>query len=108
MEVLLLDIAETLEARDVRLPGGKTVISMVEHNTDDVVEISDEEYWNEEEEIPQLQEIHRASGSVESKSIGSTGDPKIGKRLSAVKREQRYGHRDEGTALAADVDKMHI
>ncbi|KAI1092439.1 hypothetical protein F5B19DRAFT_483347 [Rostrohypoxylon terebratum] len=108
MEVLLLDIAETLEARDVRLPGGETIVSMVERETDDVVEISDEEYWNEEEEVPQLQEIHRASSSVEGKSIGSTGDPKIGKRLSAVKREQRYGHRDEGAALAADVDKMHI
>ncbi|KAI1451368.1 hypothetical protein F4805DRAFT_104685 [Annulohypoxylon moriforme] len=111
MEVLLLDIAETLEARDVRLPGGKTVVSMVERETDDVVEISDEEDWSvagEDEEVPQLQEVRGAGDGAETKSIGGTGGPRVGKRLSAVKREQRYGHRDDGTALAADVDKMHI
>ncbi|KAI2464130.1 hypothetical protein F4781DRAFT_413999 [Annulohypoxylon bovei var. microspora] len=109
MEVLFLDIAETLEARDVRLPGGKTVVSFAERETDDVVEISDEEDWSvggEEEEVPQLQEVH---GAAETKSIGSTGEPKVGKRLSAIKREQRYGHRDDDdAALASGVNEMHI
>ncbi|KAI1769990.1 hypothetical protein F4818DRAFT_281294 [Hypoxylon cercidicola] len=107
MEVLLLDIAETLDARDVRLPGGKTIVSTAAHDVDEevVVDISDLDEWSEEEQIPQLQEVHKIDVPDTPK------DPKEeSKRLSAVKREQRFGHDrgSSGRVLAADMDKMHL
>ncbi|CAJ2510290.1 Uu.00g061900.m01.CDS01 [Anthostomella pinea] len=52
MEVLLLDIAETVEASEVRLPGGEAVVRIanVEENTD-IVDVSDHESWAGEDEM---------------------------------------------------------
>ncbi|KAI0841462.1 hypothetical protein F5Y06DRAFT_191066 [Hypoxylon sp. FL0890] len=118
MEVLLLDIAETLEARDVRLPGGQTIIRMEreaeEEEVEEVVEVSDLDDWSEQgsiggdaegeeeeegEDVPPLQEVHGTK---------STEDVRASKRLSTVKREQRLGRYDERDDLAADVDKMRL
>ncbi|KAI1413553.1 hypothetical protein F5Y13DRAFT_179318 [Hypoxylon sp. FL1857] len=117
MEVLLLDIAETLEARDVRLPGGQTIIRMErqadEGEEEEVVEVSDLEDWSEKgsivdgveeegeekDDVPLLQEVHGTKSTEESRA---------GKRLSTVKREQRLGRYDERGGLAADMDKMHL
>ncbi|KAI1373358.1 hypothetical protein F4677DRAFT_429423 [Hypoxylon crocopeplum] len=125
MEVLLLDIAETLEARDVRLPGGKAIITISGHQAanedEEVVEVSDLEDWSEqgsiidkmgeeveeEEEVPQLtEEAPGISGDPQTKT---TEDRKVpSKRLSTVKREQRFGGHGGSTALAADMDNMHL
>ncbi|KAI1101542.1 hypothetical protein F4804DRAFT_315629 [Jackrogersella minutella] len=114
MEVLLLDIAETLEARDVRLPGGDAVISIAGREPDDdVVEVSDLDDWSiqgsvaseEEEEVPGTQEIHGVSPAALSKG---TGDAKEPKKLPTVKREHRHSQSEEGKDLAPGLDKMHL
>ncbi|XXH05260.1 hypothetical protein Hte_011685 [Hypoxylon texense] len=112
MEVLLLDIAETLDARDVRLPGGKTIISFAgrggEEEEEEVVEISDLDEWSEEDEdhqIPRLQEVHEIN--IPDTPQDARGDSK---RLPSVRREQRFSHDHSPSdrALAADMDKMHM
>ncbi|KAI0379549.1 hypothetical protein F5Y04DRAFT_125386 [Hypomontagnella monticulosa] len=107
MEVLLLDIAETLEARDVRLPGGKAIVNMARPVSEEEGEVRDVEVsdledddWSYEGEagdnVPSLREI---SGAGEYK--------KGSKRLSALKREQRLG---EGgvEGLDEEMDRMHL
>ncbi|KAI1483843.1 hypothetical protein F4774DRAFT_366739 [Daldinia eschscholtzii] len=116
MEVLLLDIAETLEARDIRLPGGKPIVNCTKHEKAGVSELGDnsekgstadeEEEQEEEEDVPPL---HDARKSAAISKMGMTGEPKASKRLSAVKREQVYSYHGEGSSsLEADMDKMHI
>ncbi|KAI8962135.1 hypothetical protein F5Y11DRAFT_203039 [Daldinia sp. FL1419] len=107
MEVLLLDIAETLEARDVRLPGGKAIANSAGH---EAAEISDLDNYSqrgriagedsgEDEDVPPLHDM-REPGSSEQKAP---------KRLSAVKREQLYGYPSgDSGALEDYMDKMHI
>ncbi|KAI0106130.1 hypothetical protein F4776DRAFT_646456 [Hypoxylon sp. NC0597] len=121
MEVLLLDIAETLEAKDVRLPGGQTIIRMErgpeEEEEEEAVEVSDLDDWSEQgsivgavddEEEEEVEEGGDALPLQEVHGTKSTADVRMGKRLSAVKREQRLGRYDENADLAADVDKMHL
>ncbi|KAL7627216.1 hypothetical protein AAE478_003992 [Parahypoxylon ruwenzoriense] len=107
MEVLLRDIAETLEAKDVRLPGGRSIISIAECEEEEVVEVSDLDDWSEqgsavevgvdEEKLLQLQPAQEADHDAKLKES---------KRLSSVKREQRAS--PGGRALSADMDKMHL
>ncbi|KAI2620391.1 hypothetical protein GGS21DRAFT_544997 [Xylaria nigripes] len=52
MEVLLLDIAETLQASDVRLPNGGPIVTMARDSVhDDDVENSVSESWSEDEAL---------------------------------------------------------
>ncbi|KAI1422067.1 hypothetical protein F5Y12DRAFT_658966 [Xylaria sp. FL1777] len=61
MDVLLLDIAETLQAIDVRLPNGDAIIGFSEHRGDnEVVEISGSEPWTEDD-IPDTEDIYQSS-----------------------------------------------
>ncbi|KAI1644057.1 uncharacterized protein F4817DRAFT_230071 [Daldinia loculata] len=111
MEVLLLDIAETLDARDVRLPGGKAIINFTGHETAEVSDLDDYSEQGsiaeeEEEDVPPLHDIRKSGAGSQ---IGSAGEPKASRRLSTVKREQLYGHHGEGSnAIDANMDKMHI
>lgn len=129
MEVLLLDIAETLDARDVRLPGGRAIISIPRRGADvdvdeeeeeeeEVIEISDLEEWSEEDEdgqMARLREVHEIDvDSDEDLGGGSGGGGAAGggsrrgsKRVSSV----RFSQHDRGSGervLAADLDKMHL
>ncbi|KAI1117141.1 hypothetical protein F5Y14DRAFT_404999 [Nemania sp. NC0429] len=51
MDVLLLDIAEALQATDVRLPNGESVVSIADNNRpeNDIVEVSGSEAWTEDD-----------------------------------------------------------
>ncbi|KAI5863301.1 hypothetical protein GGS23DRAFT_526594 [Durotheca rogersii] len=110
MEVLLLDIAETLDARDVRLPGGNTIVGAARQEEDEVVEISDLDDWSEqgnvieevEEETPQLQS-NQDDGTGAQSSTASLGGCK---RRSSLKQNPRLDH--DGKTLSTDMDKMHL
>ncbi|KAI2602786.1 hypothetical protein GGR54DRAFT_622981 [Hypoxylon sp. NC1633] len=120
MEVLLHDIAETLEARDVRLPGGKALISVAEHRAADeedegeAAEVSDLDDWSEQgsvadiedENVPQLQEVLGGHGDPSTGPTEHLGTPT--KRLSTVKREQHFRSSSQSRSLSADMDKMHL
>ncbi|KAI0165459.1 hypothetical protein GGR52DRAFT_558787 [Hypoxylon sp. FL1284] len=106
MEVLLFDIAETLDARDVRLPGGKTIVGISESD-EEVIEISDLDEWSEEEG-ERLREVHEISGgNTPTDTMDPVGAPG---RLASIKREQRSsrGHGSSDRVLSADMDKMHL
>ncbi|KAI1469498.1 uncharacterized protein F4812DRAFT_332625 [Daldinia caldariorum] len=120
MEVLLRDMAETLEARDIRLPGGKAIIEnstgyeKAEISDSDLADCSergcmqdDDDDDDEEEEVPTLHDIRKSRAGSH---IGIDSEPKVPKRLSAIKRKQLYGYHGETSddALDADMDKMHI
>ncbi|KAK8041704.1 hypothetical protein PG993_006227 [Apiospora rasikravindrae] len=77
MEVLMLDIAETLEASDVRLPGGRSVLSGRRQEVDEEEEDEDEGLGVDADEAPDLtssmrrlaedlDRIHMESSSVVS------------------------------------------
>ncbi|OTB05003.1 hypothetical protein M426DRAFT_22350 [Hypoxylon sp. CI-4A] len=137
MEVLLLDIAETLAAREVRLPGGQVIArapgrqshgSDGEEEEEEGGQVSDLEDWSErgsiiaqdeiekeeededDDEVPQLQDIGKTSaGDTASGSQMKSSTTKNPKRLSTVKREQRFGKRDDDDGdLASEMDKVHF
>lgn len=119
MEVLLLDIAETLEARDVRLPGGKAVVSMAGHvsgeeegdedmrggvkevEVSDLEDDDDEDDWSYDgekgDQVSALREVP-----------GAEGFRRVSKRLSTVKREQRLGQHGEVGGLDEQMDRMNL
>ncbi|KAI8627309.1 hypothetical protein F5Y19DRAFT_486920 [Xylariaceae sp. FL1651] len=108
MDVLLLDIAETLGATEVRLPGGEAIVTIAGNRGDsEFVEVSGLDAWTEDdvpdtEEIPQLKQT-RASGSLEEVAVEDVNIPKgppssgIGGRFSS-----------NMSILARDMDKVHI
>ncbi|KAI0527960.1 hypothetical protein F5B22DRAFT_13221 [Xylaria bambusicola] len=84
MDVLLLDIAETLQTTDVRLPNGDILFASSDNRADnDVVEISGSEAWTEDD-IPDTEDIYQSS------------QPPIGKDNVNM------------DILARDMDKVHI
>ncbi|KAI1121644.1 hypothetical protein F5Y10DRAFT_97005 [Nemania abortiva] len=96
MEVLLLDIAETLLAADVRLPNGDAIVSIVENRGDnDIVEISGSEAWTEDD-IPDADDIFQPSQTHVNPS----------ERLSASGPRGRLP--SSMNILARDMDKVHI
>ncbi|GAP91092.2 putative het-s domain protein [Rosellinia necatrix] len=109
MDVLLLDIAETLQARDVRLPNGESIVSMAEHKGDnDVVEISGSEAWTEDdipdtEDVFQSLQAHR-SDCIEEESAKENLNP--AETLSSSRHGERF--RSDMSILARDMDKIHI
>ncbi|KAI1739680.1 hypothetical protein F4680DRAFT_466192 [Xylaria scruposa] len=94
MDVLLLDIAETLQATDVRLPYGDTIVAIADnrgHN--DVVEISGSNVWTEDD-IPDTEDIFQSSQAHKSDRLSSS---ESGGRFSSSMN-----------ILARDMDKVHI
>ncbi len=84
MDILLLDIAETLQATDVRLPYGDAIFATSDHRGDnDVVEISGSEAWTEDD-IPDTEDIYQSSHA-------HTGKENVNMNI-----------------LARDMDKVHI
>ncbi|KAI1275091.1 hypothetical protein F5Y07DRAFT_390123 [Xylaria sp. FL0933] len=84
MDVLLLDIAETLQATDVRLPNGDVIFGIPDHRGDnDVVEISGSEAWTEDD-VPDSEDIYQSSQ-------GHVGKENVSMNI-----------------LARDMDKVHI
>ncbi|KAI0971223.1 hypothetical protein F4678DRAFT_97381 [Xylaria arbuscula] len=84
MDVLLIDIAETLQATDVRLPNGDVIVGVPDHRGDnDVVEISGSEAWTEDD-IPETEDIYQSSQAHAKKENVSMN------------------------ILARDMDKVHI
>ncbi|KAI1384370.1 uncharacterized protein F4822DRAFT_445847 [Hypoxylon trugodes] len=111
MEVLLIDIAETLEARDIRLPGGSAIISLARGHPEEVVEVSDLEDWSEQGSMVYEEERGNTPALHEIHDVGDdpyTENPSGSKRLSAMKREQRFNRRSGSKGLASDMDKMHL
>ncbi|KAI0539001.1 hypothetical protein GGR58DRAFT_270480 [Xylaria digitata] len=102
MEVLLLDIAETLQATDVRLPSGDAIVSISDHRGDnDVVEISGSEAWTEDD-IPDTEDIYQS------------GHARMSKSLEEEAKKGNLNQSDGGrfssnmNILARDMDKVHI
>ena len=86
MDVLLLDIAETLQTTDVRLPNGDILFSNSDNRADnDVVEISGSEAWTEDD-IPDTEDIYQSPHTT------------------------HHGGKDSVNmnSLARDMDKGHI
>ncbi|KAI0908796.1 hypothetical protein F4823DRAFT_639669 [Ustulina deusta] len=84
MDILLLDIAETLQATDVRLPYGDAIFATSDHRGDnDVVEISGSEAWTEDD-IPDTEDIYQSSHA-------HAGKENVNMNI-----------------LARDMDKVHI
>ncbi|KAH9906424.1 hypothetical protein F4778DRAFT_801665 [Xylariomycetidae sp. FL2044] len=106
MELLLRDIAETLEAYEVRLPGGEVVVTMPGYEeTTGVIEISDVESWDEtlgdEEEIPQLEaDSYRTPADMTSKRISGISRQSSSGRMSGISR-QASGKRLSGISHEA-------
>lgn len=109
MDVLLLDIAETLQATDVRLPNGESIVAVTDNRADnDIVEISGSEAWTEDD-IPDTDDIFQSSRhhNQPNRGDGFTGDnvhssgtlapPDDGGRFSS-----------NVNILARDMDKVHI
>lgn len=100
MDVLLLDIAEALQATDVRLPNGESVVSTVDNRAEnDIVEVSGSEAWTEDD-IPDAEESfqsHSRKGEEPAKQLG---------RLpSSVSRDRLPAGVD---ILARNMDNLHI
>ncbi|KAI1169813.1 hypothetical protein F4777DRAFT_168693 [Nemania sp. FL0916] len=104
MDVLLLDIAETLQAADVRLPNGDAIVSIMDNKADnDVVEISGSEVWTEDD-IPEMEDSFQLSkarkGEAAKENVVSQGEMSSsglqGRLLSNV------------NLLTRDMDKVHI
>ncbi|KAI0110429.1 hypothetical protein GGR51DRAFT_558075 [Nemania sp. FL0031] len=96
MEVLLLDIAETLLASDVRLPNGEAIVAVVDNRGEnDIVEISGSEAWTEDD-IPDSDDIFQPTQALVSPP----------ERLSPSAPRGR--HPSSMNILAKDMDKVHI
>ncbi|KAI1167386.1 hypothetical protein F5B18DRAFT_647638 [Nemania serpens] len=100
MDVLLLDIAEALQATDVRLPNGEAVVSTVDNRAEnDIVEVSGSEAWTEDD-APDAEESlqsHARKGEEQAKQSG---------RLpSSVSRGGLPAGVD---ILARNMDNLHI
>ncbi|TGJ81295.1 hypothetical protein E0Z10_g7458 [Xylaria hypoxylon] len=101
MDVLLLDIAETLQATDVRLPNGDAIVTISDQRGDnDVVEISGSEAWTEDD-IPDTEDIYQSSQACRSNSL---------EEMSRENVNQSGGGRISSSMniLARDMDKVHI
>ena len=86
MDVLLLDIAETLQTTDVRLPNGDILFSNSDNRADnDVVEISGSEAWTEDD-IPDTEDIYQSPHTTHH-----VGKDNVNMNI-----------------LARDMDKVHI
>ncbi|KAI0201345.1 hypothetical protein F4808DRAFT_424877 [Astrocystis sublimbata] len=97
MDVLLLDIAETLQATDIRLPHGNTIVSIADNGGhDDVVEISGSEAWTEDD-IPETEDIHQSSQSHKTGTLTEGTRDGSGGRFSS-----------NMNILARDMDKVHF
>ncbi|KAI1754249.1 hypothetical protein F4782DRAFT_528684 [Xylaria castorea] len=109
MDVLLLDIAETLQATDVRLPYGDTIVAIADnrgHN--DVVEISGSNVWTEDdipgtENIFQSSQAHRPDRLEDDMANDNVKPPE---RLSSSGSGGRFS--SGMNILARDMDKVHI
>ncbi|KAI1335694.1 hypothetical protein F5Y15DRAFT_238518 [Xylariaceae sp. FL0016] len=119
MDVLLLDIAQSLEATEIRLPDGDVVVKLeagVDEGGTEVIDISDEgsdtESWQEEgvdEVVPQLEEMRRRG------KYDDTGAELDIERNSSMRRGRFGSQRSQTTRmdrgedrLAMGLDAMHI
>ncbi|KAI1496475.1 hypothetical protein F5X99DRAFT_71854 [Biscogniauxia marginata] len=107
MDVLLRDIAETLEATEVRLPGGEAFfkISTGGGNIEEIIEVSDPESWVEgdDEEFLQPHSSHEAHDGRELRVKHARGS----KRSSPTRPEESFGG-SVVPGLAVDMGKMHL
>ncbi|KAI5918365.1 hypothetical protein F4810DRAFT_715540 [Camillea tinctor] len=92
MDVLLRDIGETLEATEVRLPGGEAFykIPIGEGGAEDVSELSDSESWAEGDD----EEFSRSRSSYDT---GHGGDG-----------VRRHNFGSDMSDVAADMDRLRI
>ncbi|KAI0594591.1 hypothetical protein F4775DRAFT_573347 [Biscogniauxia sp. FL1348] len=92
MEVLLRDIGETLEATEVRLPGGEAFYRMPvgEEDTEDAFEVSDPESWAEGDD----EEFSRSRSSYDIDHHGE--------------RIRRDNFGSDALDIAADLDRMQL
>ncbi|KAI8954023.1 hypothetical protein F4801DRAFT_70231 [Xylaria longipes] len=109
MDVLLLDIAETLQATDVRLPYGDTIVAIADNTShNDVVEISGSEAWTEDD-IPDTKDIFQPSQARKSDKLEeemTKENVKPSERLSSSGSGGRFS--SGMNILARDMDKVHI
>ncbi|KAJ2979384.1 hypothetical protein NUW58_g7214 [Xylaria curta] len=105
MDVLLLDIAETLQAFDVRLPDGDYVVTVAEdRGNNDIVEISGSEAWTEDD-IPETEDIFSSSGARTSHILAGEA-MKEHETLPSSGAGGRFS--SSMNVLARDMDKVHI
>lgn len=109
MDVLLLDIAETLQATDVRLPYGDAIVAIGENRShNEVVEISGSEAWTEDD-IPDTEDIFQSSQARRSDMLEEEAmkdNVKSSERLSSPEPGGRFS--SGMNILARDMDKVHI
>ncbi|KAI1202450.1 hypothetical protein F5X97DRAFT_319135 [Nemania serpens] len=100
MDILLLDIAEALQATDVRLPNGESVVSTVDNRAEnDIVEVSGSEAWTEDD-------IAYTEESFQSHPRKGEHPANKSERLpSSVSRGRRPASVD---ILARNMDQLHI
>ncbi|KAK3940237.1 hypothetical protein QBC46DRAFT_354362 [Diplogelasinospora grovesii] len=123
MEVLLLDVLETLEASEIRLPGGQVAVansSPYHRRTSrvtDVSEVSEEgsargwEGGDEDEEVPNLVagQQKRGKGRMQTGTRSSYFlEPQHGPALDGG--DDKHDSYDEGVEveLANDIKQMHL
>lgn len=91
MDVLLLDIAETLEATEVRLPGGEPVVKMLEGGSPDERDEGYHEPIGDESDLDaevrsmaaaKRRSMRKGKGSVRTRSHGLTGDGSVSRTSS--------------------------
>ncbi|RYP62723.1 hypothetical protein DL770_009544 [Monosporascus sp. CRB-9-2] len=118
MDVLLRDIAETLEATEVRLPGGEALISLRgmgrRGGAEDTGDIyaegfseleslvgDDDDEVEEEEGVPQLKRSMGGRPAGWRKPL-----PPSATTSATMGRDERYD--DDARVLAADMEKVHL
>ncbi|KAI3336289.1 hypothetical protein HD806DRAFT_517554 [Xylariaceae sp. AK1471] len=108
MDVLLLDIAETLQANEVRLPNGEAIVTIAGSRGDnDVVEISGSEAWTEDD-IPDTEDVLQLSQTRNPNSLEdvTAEGVNLAGRLSSSGARGRFT--SSMNILARDMDKVHI
>ncbi|KAI0872060.1 hypothetical protein GGS24DRAFT_503175 [Hypoxylon argillaceum] len=96
MDVLLIDIAETLQATDVRLPNGDALVAVSDNRGEnDMVEISGSEAWTEDD-IPDTDDVFQSPQAHMNTHERLSPSAPRGRLPSSM------------NILARDMDKVHI
>ena len=114
MDVLLLDIAETLEANEIRLPGGEVVFSRLPHKLGRSLTQSSRysgrasDFGEDDEDASTLMSEHQRRQSIRRSQLSKRGS--LWSRKSVGPKHEEEDSYDEGleVQLPQDLKELHI
>jgi hypothetical protein len=104
MDVLLLDIAETLEARDIRLPGGEAVVTLEQARKP--LEDYGHEEFSELESLVDEEEFDEGPEVATLQSPPTLATPHRQDEATQASKDEQGD--EDVKALASDMEKVHI